>query len=53
MRKLLFKWFFSGAEQTAILNALWRRQDDYSTYNVSGEKEIRNICGRIAKELMS
>ncbi len=53
MRKLLFKWLFTDKEQTAIINALYRRRDDATTHNVGGETEIRNICGKIAKELMS
>lgn len=53
MRKLLFILFFTKAEQTAVLNALSRRQRDFSTCDINGDESIRNKCGKIAKELMS
>lgn len=53
MRKLFFKWLFNRQEQTAIINALYRRKDDCSSYNVNGELQIRTTCSNLAKELMS
>lgn len=37
MRKLFFRLFFTKEEQTAILNALWRRQNDSTTYETNGQ----------------
>lgn len=53
MRKYIFSLLFNKKEQTAIINALYRRSDDKTTENVQGEKEIKMLCANIAKELMS
>ena len=51
MSKLAFKLLYSKDEQTAIINALFRRVDDNRSENVKGEKEIRDTCHKIAMEL--
>ena len=53
MRKIIFKWAFSTKEQTAIINALYRRAADLSTSKIEGDEIIRLTCDDIAKELMS
>ncbi len=40
-------------EEIAVINALWRRGDDFSTEHIKGDEHIRYTCKRIAKEMMS
>jgi hypothetical protein len=43
---------FNKEEQTAIINALYRRADDLSTKEVDGDERLRTVCRNIAMELM-
>lgn len=67
MKKLILRWFtrnrseifsiiFNEQEQTAIINALWRRGDDDSglriNQNLIEENEkLKSTCRSLAKEL--
>ena len=53
IRKIFFNFFFSEQEKTAIINALYRRKNDFSTSHIDGDEYIRNKCGEIAQDLMS
>lgn len=52
-RKLVFGFMFTESEQTAVINALYRRVDDNTTKEVIGETKIKETCKKIATELMS
>jgi len=52
MRKFIFNFIFNEKEKTAIINALYRRVDDKTTENISGEKELTSLCSKLAKEFM-
>jgi hypothetical protein len=52
LRPLFFSRMFSEEEQTAIINALYRRADDLSTNNIQGDERLRTICRDIAMEMM-
>lgn len=51
LRKI-FGIMFNKEEQTAIINALYRRADDLSTKEVDGDERLRTVCRNIAMELM-
>ena len=51
MKKILFHWLFTKEEQKAIINALFRRSDDLSTADISGDEKIRSDCRNIAMKI--
>ena len=53
LRNYAIRYLFSKQEKTAMINALYRRQDDHSTQQVNGDKRLRSLCGQLAKEFMN
>lgn len=53
IRVTIFRLLFTDHEQTAIINALYRRVDDSRTKDLNGEQKIRTTCNNLANELMS
>lgn len=62
MKKLILKWFthnrgeiftliFTEQEQTAILNALWRRSQDDKDNGMPQNETIKLTCKKLAMEL--
>lgn len=49
----LFVKMFSDEEQTAIINALFRRSTDLGTIEKKGDEKIRETCKAIAMEMMT
>lgn len=47
-----FRRIFNEEEQTAIINALYRRADDLSTKEINGDERLRAVCKNIATEMM-
>ncbi len=56
MKKIIRKWLvdycFTEHEKISMMNALYRRAKDNSTYFISGDYQISETCDKLANEFM-
>ena len=48
----LFRLIFTDRQEQYIINALYRRSNDYSTDSNNDEQHIRDYCHQLATKLM-